>query len=48
LDILAISRKWANEIKKQAAARYGLDPKTIMVHVVQNHASPSVTPFLRV
>lgn len=45
LDILAISRKWANEIKKQAAAQYGLDPNTIMVHVVQNHAAPAVGHF---
>jgi len=45
LDVLAISRKWADEIKKQAAARYGLDPAAIMVHVVQNHAAPSVGHF---
>lgn len=45
LDILAISRKWANEIKRQASARYGLDPATIMVHIVQNHAAPAVGHF---
>ncbi|MEI7437327.1 MAG: hypothetical protein WCL16_11055 [bacterium] len=45
LDVLAISRKWADTIRKQAAARYGLDPATVMVHVVQNHAAPSVGHF---
>ena len=45
LDILAISRPWADEIKRQAAERYGLNPATIMVHAVQNHAAPAVGHF---
>ncbi len=45
LDVLAISRKWADVIKKQAAARHGFDPDAIMVHVVQNHAAPAVGHF---
>jgi len=42
LDILAISRHWADEIRGQAAKRFGLDADAVMVHVVQNHASPSI------
>ncbi len=45
LDLLVVTRKWADEIKRRAAARYGLDPTTIMVHVVQNHAAPSLGHF---
>ena len=45
LDILAISRPWADEIKRQVAERYGLNPATIMAHVVQNHAAPAVGHF---
>lgn len=42
LDILAIDRRWADEIRGQAARRFGLDTESIMVHVVQNHAAPAV------
>jgi len=42
LDVLAITRKWADEIRQQAAARFGFEPDAVMVHVVQNHAAPSV------
>ncbi len=45
LDILAITRYWADEIRNQAAARFGLGPAAVMVHVVQNHAAPSVGHF---
>jgi neutral ceramidase len=45
LDILAITRRWAGEIRRQAAARFGLEPQAIMVHVVQNHAAPSAGHF---
>ena len=42
LDILSTTDEWADEIRARAARRFGLDPNAIMVHVVQNHASPSV------
>ena len=42
MDLLAMSDEWANEIRTRAARRFGLDPDAIMVHVVQNHASPSM------
>lgn len=45
LDVLVISRKWANTIRQQAAARYGLDPANVMVHVTQNHAAPGIGHF---
>lgn len=45
LDLLVVTRKWANEIKRRAAASYGFDPDAVMVHVTQNHAAPSVGHF---
>ena len=45
LDILAISRAWADEIRNRAAARFGFDAAHVMVHVVQNHAAPAVGHF---
>lgn len=42
LDLLAITRKWADEIRQQACARFGFEPDAVMVHVVQNHAAPSL------
>ncbi len=42
LDLLAVSGKWADQIRQQAAARFGLDPLAVMVHVTQNHAAPSL------
>lgn len=42
LDLLAMSCAWANRIRNEAAHRFGLSPDAVMVHVVQNHATPSV------
>jgi len=42
LDLLAMSCAWADRIRQGAAERYGLRPEAILVHVVQNHASPSI------
>lgn len=42
LDVLAMSRGWADKIRAQVATRYGFDPDTVMVHVLQNHTAPSV------
>ena len=42
LDVLAITRGWAEEIRTRASAQFGLAPEAILVHVLQNHATPSV------
>ena len=42
LDLLGISTEWANEIRARAARRFGLDPARVILHVVQNHASPTI------
>jgi len=42
MDILWITRRWADEIRNQAAERFGLDPEAVMVYVVQNHAAPAM------
>jgi len=41
-DLLAIGCDWSDRIRQGAAERFGLRPEAIMVHVVQNHATPSV------
>jgi hypothetical protein len=41
-DLLAMGCEWADRIRHGAAERFGLTPEGVMVHVVQNHASPSV------
>ena len=45
MDILAITNRWADEIRREAAARFGFDADAVMVHVVQNHASPGIGHF---
>lgn len=45
LDLLVVSRKWANVIRNQAAVRFGFDPQAVMVHVTQDHAAPSLGHF---
>jgi hypothetical protein len=45
LDILAIDRHWADEIRRQIAERHGIEFDAVMVHVVQNHAAPAVGHF---
>jgi len=42
LDILTMTREWADRIREGAAKRYGLDPAAVMVHAVQNHAAPTI------
>ncbi len=42
IDLLAMGCDWAARIRQEAAARFGLRPEAIMVHVTQNHASPSL------
>ena len=45
IDVLAITREWADAIRNGAKERFGLDPDAVMVHVVQNHAAPSIGHF---
>jgi len=45
LDALAITREWADRIRNGAAERFGIEPEAVMVHVVQNHAAPSIGHF---
>lgn len=42
LDLLAITTDWAEKIRRLAAEKYGFEKEAVMVHVVQNHAAPSL------
>lgn len=42
LDLLAISTEWSDEVRRRISARFGFKTENIIVHIVQNHASPSV------
>jgi hypothetical protein len=42
IDVLAIDNPQADEIRKRARQAYGLSPDTVLVHITQNHASPSI------
>ncbi len=42
LDVLAMSRGWADRMRARIAGRYGFDVGAVLVHVLQNHAAPSV------
>jgi len=45
LDLLATTNEWSDKIRQGVAERFGLDQEAIMVHVVQNHAAPSLGHF---
>jgi len=42
MDVLAIDNPWADEIRRRAHEAYGLAPETVLIHITQNHASPSI------
>lgn len=42
LDVLAIDNPWADEIRRRAQRQYGLSPESVLIHIVQNHAAPSI------
>lgn len=42
LDVLAIDNPWADEIRRRAQDAYGLAPEAVIIHVLQNHAAPSI------
>lgn len=41
-EVCYITHQWVDEIRRRAAERYGLDPKSIMVHALQIHSAPAV------
>ncbi len=45
LDVLAIGRPAVDEIRRQAAARFGLVADNILVHATQTHSAPAVGHF---
>lgn len=45
LDILAIDNARVEYLRREAQARFGLDPEALLVHVVQNHAAPAIGHF---
>ena len=42
MDLLAVTSEWTAAIRDFAAAELGFDRDAVAVHVVQNHASPSL------
>ena len=41
-DLLAMGCDWSDRIRFEAAEKLGMAPESVIVHVVQNHASPSL------
>lgn len=41
-DLCMMTCEWSNTIRRLAADRIGIAPEAIMLHTVQNHATPSV------
>ncbi len=46
LDVTIITRQWTEQIKHNAARRWGLHPEAIMVHATQTHSAPSLGDFM--
>ena len=42
LEVCFVTHKWVDEIRRRAAAQFGLDPRSILVHSVQNHSAPAI------
>jgi hypothetical protein len=40
--VLAIDNPWADEIRRRAKDSYGLVPEAVIIHITQNHATPSI------
>ena len=41
-DLCIITCEWSDKIRLAAAERYGLEAEAIMLHTLQNHATPCV------
>ena len=46
LDILIIGQEGTDQIRTEAARRYGFEAQAIMVHAIQTHAAPCVGQFM--
>ncbi len=42
MDLLAIGCDWSDRIRHEVSARSGMPPEAVMVHVLQNHAAPTI------
>ncbi len=42
IDVLAIDNPWADEIRRRAQTAHGLAPEAVIIHITQNHATPSI------
>jgi len=42
INVLAIDNPCSDEIRRRAEEQFGLAPETVMVHITQNHATPSI------
>ena len=42
VEVCYITHPWVDEIRRRAAAQFGFDPKSIMVHSLQIHSAPAV------
>lgn len=42
LDLLVITDKWVDEIRRKVGKRFGFEPEAVMIHAVQNHSAPSL------
>lgn len=42
INVLAIDNPCANEIRRRAQQTHGLAPEQVMIHIAQNHATPSI------
>ncbi|MHB9130084.1 MAG: hypothetical protein ACYDBB_03215 [Armatimonadota bacterium] len=42
IEVCYITHKWVDEIRQRAAERFGLDPKSVMIHSLQIHSAPAI------
>ncbi len=42
VEVCYITHKWIDEIRRRIAARFGINPKAVMIHSIQNHSAPAV------
>lgn len=42
VEVCYITHKWVDEIRQRAAEQYGLAPRAIMLHSIQNHSAPAI------
>jgi len=42
MDLTIITKRFSDEIKREAKRRYGLSPESVMLHATQTHSTPSL------